>query len=229
MIGIRTLLAGLMLSSQPLTAAPKELRTNCCLVQNPPAWLQTTDLQATAKRVEGRLQWTIRRVQLRFVQDPNQYRSEGSLQFPTRAFFNRSKNTIYFSPTVNKDNFPAVLGHELVHVVFAQKHKHAIPVWLEEGFANFIGSQVVADYRWLAKEQLSPVTSLKHPNSDPDTFRQHYQLSGAAVDYIASRCSLDDLLMMSVKRSVTDYLQKLCRIKNIDSEVAAWIASKASL
>jgi hypothetical protein len=208
-------------------AAPnKELRTNCCLIQNAPAWLNTEMVKNTAKRVESRLQWTIRRITLRFESDPEKYKSVSTLQFPTRALFNPKNQTVYFGPTVNADNFSPTLGHELVHVVFNQKHRKAIPQWLEEGFANFIGSEVVPDYRFLNSENIPNISSLGHPNSDPDRFRMHYQLASAAVDYISSRCKLNDLLMMSVKRSVEDYLHKLCKIKDIDSELIAWVKSK---
>jgi hypothetical protein len=223
---IRILAIFCLVSATASASSAKEIRTNCCIVQQAPAWLNVETVKNTAKRIESRLQWTIRRVTIRFEADPERYKTVSTLQFPTRALFNPKNNTVYFGPSINADNFAPTLGHELVHVVFQQKHRKAIPAWLEEGFANFIGAETIADYRFLNSETIPKITSLGHPNSDPDRFRMHYQLASAAVDYISSRCKLNDLLMMSVKRSVEDYLQKLCKIKDIDSELVDWVKSK---
>jgi hypothetical protein len=73
--------------------------------------------------------------------------------------------------------------------------------------------------------------TLKHPFSAVATSsaRYHYQASQALVEMIASHCSLDDLLRLSVGKKLENYLSTFCSIDDINAEFRKWVAKKAKL
>src|SRR5262249_35255273 len=143
------------------------------------------------------------------------------------AFYRRSDRTIHLGPAVKSGNFDRVFAHELVHVVFHQKYKGAIPQWLEEGLANHVSGEGIVDYRWLAKQPYRDVTTLSppfHGDTDPD---YDYAASTALVEMISKRCSLSDLLQLSVGKKLESYLATFCEIHNVNRDLWDWIAKKA--
>ena len=209
-------------------AAPKEMTLNCCIIANPPSWLARESARDTVKRVQHQLGWDIRRIHVFFYSDERSFSSEQTLGFSTRAFFRPKDQTVHLSTKVNEQNFSSVFGHELVHVIFFQKYQKAIPRWLEEGLANFIGGEEKVDYGWLAKQPLGDVTTLIHPNSDSSGSRYHYQASTAAAEMIADRCRMNDLLMLSVGKRLEDYLSTFCKIPDVNAAFRTWVLEKGS-
>ena len=209
-------------------AAPKEMTLNCCIIANPPAWLARESARDVVERVQRQLGWDIRRIRVFFYSDERSFANEQTLGFSTRAFFRPKDQTVHVSTKVTEKNFSSVFGHELVHVIFFQKYKKAIPRWLEEGLANVIGGEEKVDYAWLAKQPLVDVTTLVHPNSDGSGSRYHYQASTAAAEMIADRCRMNDLLMLSVGKRLEDYLSTFCKIADVNASFRTWVAERGS-
>lgn len=224
-MNILTALALSLLTILPQSAVSKELAANCCKVLDPPAWLTRDQLSDIADRVERKLGWDIRRVQLIFHKSQDSLLKASKLSFPIRAFFRKKDQTVHLGAKITATNLSEILGHELVHVIFFQKYKDAIPNWLNEGLANHIGSGILVDYRWLKTQTLKDVTGLNHPNSDDSGSRYHYQASTAAVEMIAAKCSLNDLLMLSVGRSLESYLKTFCHIDDVNGAFRKWVSS----
>lgn len=213
--------AALFLTSA-VNAAP--LRTNCCNVQDPPAWATRDIIQQTARRIEEKLNWQIRRIDVLFYPSEEKLMANSSLSFTTLAFTRREDQSVHISPKVTKDDFDRIFGHELVHVIFRQKYKSAIPAWLEEGLANNVGSTITVDYPWLKKQNLGDVTDLVHPSTEPRGHRYHYQASTAVTEMIAAKCKLNDLLMLSVGRKLESYLDTFCKIPDVNAAFKVWVS-----
>jgi hypothetical protein len=208
-------------------ALGRDFRTNCCIVQDAPSWASPRLIRGIADRISSELQWSIRRFALIFYKNDQAFAASSRLGFRVNGFFRPKDQSIHIGPNVNSKKFPKTFGHELVHLIFAQKHRAAIPDWLEEGLANFIGSKRRVKYKWLAKQRLVPVTQLTHPNKDRSGSKYHYQASTAAAEMIASRCNLKDLLMLSVGRNLENYLSRLCKIENVDTAFYSWIEQRS--
>ncbi len=179
-------------------------------------------LQKTTRRVEIFLEWDLRRINVYFHSKQAEFNSLEATQIRGGfAFFKRDDSTIHLSPNCrSKENFDLVSsGHELVHAIFFQKYKGAIPLWLEEGLANYIGRIDHPNYRWLASQDLGDITKLVHPNSDATGSKFHYEFSTAAIEMIASKCSLKDLLQLSVGSKLTTYLSTYCKITDVNSDL----------
>jgi hypothetical protein len=152
------------------------------------------------------------------------------------AYSNGPSNSVHVGPRVSSKTFDPVIGHELVHVILFQKYKGAVPKWLEEGLANYVGKWGEIDYKRLASGGApEDVRSLVHPFKGTagqsgdltDSARLHYMTSKALVEMIASKCSLRDLLQLSVGKSVENYLSTFCGIPDLNAEFKQWIAKKA--
>lgn len=204
----------------------REIVTNSVHIRNAPDWLKETEVDKTTKRIENTLEWSIRRVPVTFYTDPDTFKEAHGLKFTADAFFKKTDGTLHMGPTVNPQNFDVKFGHELVHAVLFQKYKSAIPDWLEEGLANYVGKTTAPDYQWLANQTLGDVTQLRHPNRDFEGSKYHYQVSTAVLEMIAAKCSLKDLLQLSVGSKLTVYLKTYCEISDINADFKKWVASK---
>jgi hypothetical protein len=222
-----TLLLVVALNASLGAAAGKSYRTNCCEVTNAPKWLSSYKITDIASRMEQEMGWSIRRVRVIFHDSEVAFTKASRLNFSANAFFSPARQTIEFKPQVNLVSFTPTFRHELSHVISNQKFKGGIPSWLEEGFANYLGSKRKVDYKWLAKQDLPDASRLSHPQSDATGSKMHYQLSTATVEMIAKRCNLKQLLMLTTGSKLTNYLETFCKIKDINAEVRKWVQSKA--
>ena len=115
--------------------------------------------------------------------------------------------------------------------------------WLEEGLANFVAKSTVpkgqdnalfnTDYSWLAKQPQQPVEKLLHPftslyvpGTRSDQARYHYLASTAAIEFIATHCSVEELLQLAVGKNLQNYLSTFCGIADLNGELGAWIRKK---
>src|SRR5262249_53923433 len=111
--------------------------------------------------------------------------------------------------------------------------KDAIPLWLDEGLANYIAQHGTVDYAWLAKQPPGDVRQLAHPFSPGgpdggvDRVKFCYQASTALMEMIASTCAISDILQLSLHSKLENYLSTICGIADINSEFRNWIARKA--
>lgn len=224
---MKAILFLVILGAMPALGAPKSFRTNCCDVTNPPKWLSHFKVGDIAAQMEREMGWSIRRISVIFHDTDAEFNKSANLNFSANAFFSPDRQTIEFKPQKDLGSFTATFRHELSHVISNQKFKGAIPPWLEEGFANYLGSKRKVDYKWLALQNLPDASRLSHPQSDASGSQMHYQLSTATVDMLAHRCNLKDLLMLSTGSKLTNYLETFCKIKDIDADVRAWVKKKA--
>jgi hypothetical protein len=203
----------------------KEVLTNHFQVFGAPDWVTESMVDTASSRVQNYLEWDVRRIPIRFHKDAASFRATGKVGPKVKAFFLKTDNAIHLGPEVTKQNFERILAHEVVHVIFRQKYGASIPMWLEEGFANFVGSREKADRKWLLKQSLPNVTQLKHPATDPTGSTLHYQLSTAVIEMLAEKCDLKDLLHLSVGRKMEAYLKTLCEIDDVNAAFLVWLKS----
>lgn len=204
----------------------ENFKTNCCDVENAPSWLSQYTLSDIASEMERDMGWSIRRVKVIFHSTDAAFTRSANLNFSAAAFFVPAKQTIEIKPVKDLATFTPIFRHELAHVISNQKFKGGIPNWLEEGFANYLGTKQKVDYKWLSQQPLPAASQLAHPNSDATGSRMHYLLSTATVEMIASKCNLNDLLMLTTGSKPTQYLATFCKIKNIDADAIDWVKSK---
>jgi hypothetical protein len=217
---------GLLVAGSPVFASGQNFRTNCCDVTNAPKWLTNFKVSDIAAQMERDMGWSIRRVKVVFHDSSQSLQSAANLNFAAEAFFSPARQTVEFGPQKDMGSFIATFRHELAHVISNQKFKGAIPSWLEEGFANYLGSKRKVDYQWLAGQRLPNANEMSHPSSDATGSKMHYQLSTATVEMIASRCNIKDLLMLTTGSKLTNYLETFCKIKDINTAVRDWVKSK---
>ena len=209
-------------------AETRTIVTNAVRFHDAPTWLGEKRLERAVTPIEDVLEWRIRRIDAFRHENLDAFQAQGSLGFGPVAFFRRKDGTIHLGPKVTDDNFDRIFGHELVHAIFWQKYRGAIPVWLEEGLANYLGRSSRPDYRWLARQPRTPITKLVHPDKDESGARYHYEASTAAIAMIAAKCSLRDLLQLSVGRKMTTYLATYCEIRDVDAAFDAWLTAQAA-
>lgn len=205
-----------------------EIFTNNVKIPSPPSWLSPSRVETVTGKIQNVLEWDIHRVTVTFYSDQAAFQAVHGFGPAVIAYSRPSDNTIHIGPKVGKDNFDNVFGHELAHVVVAQKYKSAIPKWIEEGLANYV-SKTKLDYAWLAKEPPRDVTTLTHPFKGQVDYKYHYAASTAVMEMIASKCSLSDLLQLSVGKKLETYLDTYCNIPDVNAEFRKWIESKRKL
>ncbi len=149
-----------LFSSQGFSA---ELLTNCARFIDAPKWLTMNRVNKVAEPVENLMEWSTRRVEVTWFQDQAAFQNAHGLGPAALAVSMRGQNKIYLGPRVTEQNFNQIFGHELVHVISAQKYKQAIPSWLEEGVANYISKNGKVNYQKLAGFELGDVSELGHP------------------------------------------------------------------
>jgi hypothetical protein len=221
---MRTLIFLILLSTR-LTA--QEIITNSIQFTNPPEWLGEDLLGTATGKVQDFLEWDLHRVKAYWHADQAEFEKAHGGGPWVKAFFKHSDQSLHVGPKVDAANFKRIFAHEMVHAVFFQKYKKAIPPWLEEGLANYVGETSKADYAWLSKQNLPDVTKLAHPLKEQTDSKLHYQVSTALVEMIASHCSLHDLLHLSVGRSLEKYLSTYCEISDVNKNFRDWIKEKS--
>lgn len=223
-----SILVLISLSVSQLMAEP--LRTNEFLVYNAPRWMKRVKLEKLSDSIQTKLEWSTRRVPIFYHQDQAHFNKAHNLGVGPVAVTIKSpqKTEIHLSPQVTKHNYQRVIGHELVHVIFYQKYRGAIPRWLEEGFANHLSRKTKVNYKWLKKQRLpKDVTSLDHPFKNGTMIpRVHYQVSQALVEMLKKKCDLDNLLRLSVKRKMENYIASYCNIKDVNKAFKLWLQKK---
>lgn len=206
----------------------KELLTNSARFVNAPPWLGNTQVNRAADRVQNFMEWSIRRAEVQWFDDESSFTQAHGMGPNAVAVTNKTRNIVYLGPKVTQQNFDQVFAHELVHIVSGQKYKEAIPIWLEEGVANYISKARKVDYSEVKKMTWPlDVYSLAHPlRGSPQEIRQRYMASQALTEFIASKCDFRGLLRLSVQRKLENYLENICRIKNLSQEFEAWVKKK---
>lgn len=205
----------------------QDLTINQVRFVDAPNWLTEPRLQFVVDKVQNFLEWDIRRITVKYYPQGGAFQKVSPFSFKVAAFYLRRDGSVHLGPEVNNETFDRYFGHELVHVIFAQKYKSAIPSWLEEGLANFLAQSGKVEYAWLAKQNWGDVYELKHPSHDLKGPKLHYQVSTALIEMISRKCSLPDLLRLSVGAKMTTYLSTYCEIKDLNMAFKEWVKAKA--
>lgn len=219
----------LLLMSTVLNAAP--ITTNSVQFENPPSWLTRRILEKTTDRVEKKLEWAIRRVTVRYIANPADFKkAHGLATDSAQAVTFAKKGEILLGITVTSKNFDEVFAHELVHVILYQKFKGSIPAWLEEGLANWISGRRKVDYAFISSQGIAPIEHLTHPFANPFQEKQysgryHYEASTAMMEMLSKKCDMDDLIQLSMGSKLETYLKNSCEIPDLNAEFKKWIES----
>jgi hypothetical protein len=211
-------------------ASAKEIKTNSIHTTTAPDWVTDSRIDRVASRIQQSLEWDIRRVEVVWHNDEKEFEAFHKLGPTVLAISKRADNSVHIGPRVNNENFDGVFGHEMSHIISFQKYKGAIPDWLEEGVANFVSKAGVVDYQYLNKhEPPKDVHELTHPfNGSVDHIHYHYIASQALAEMLNAKCNgLSNLLRLSVGRSVEQYLEKYCDIKDLNASFKKWVSSKS--
>ncbi len=218
----------LMLSAP---AFANDIDTNEVHSTGAPAWATESLVNKAVSRIQDFMEWDIRKVNLIWYPDQAVFQRAHGFDATVLAFSKKQENTVHIGPRVTATDFESVFGHELVHIVLYQKYKDAVPSWLEEGLANYISKHGKVNYVWLSHQPYRDVRTLVHPflNGAGITYdpQYHYQASTAAIEMIASKCSLPDLLQLSVGKKLESYLSTFCEIPDVNESFKAWIQKKA--
>ncbi|MEZ0392151.1 MAG: hypothetical protein ACAH59_08055 [Pseudobdellovibrionaceae bacterium] len=207
-----------------------ELLTNCARFVNAPKWLSLNRVNKTAEPVENLMEWSTRRIEVTWYQDQLAFEKAHGMGPAALAVHLRGQNKVLLGPKVTEANFTQVFGHELVHVISAQKYQQAIPTWLEEGIANFISKNGQVNYKALSQLELNDVNDLSHPmQGSANMISVRYQASQALTEMIASKCEFRNLLRLSVGRKMQDYLKNICGISELNAEFKKWVKAKSGL
>ena len=213
-------------------AQAKEIKTNEVTMPNAPDWLTATRVEKVAARIQHKLEWSTRRITVHWYKTPEEFAKAHSLGPQATAVTIKAGDTVtvHMGPLVTDENFDAIFGHELVHVIIIQKYKDAIPKWLEEGLANHLANRGKVDYKWLASQPFpNDVRELAHPFSgSPDGIGYRYKASQAFAEMLNKKCELDNLIRLSVQRKLENYLVTYCQIKDINAAFRDWVKKKAS-
>lgn len=207
----------------PVISLAVDIQTNAVNMPHAPEWLKRTRVEKITDRMQTKLGWTVRKVDVLWYTDLDSFMRAQSLGPFVRAVTNKSKGQIHMGPSVTSEDFDSVFGHEMVHVILGQRYKDSVPGWLEEGLANHFAKHGKVDYAWLKTQPLPPdVRKLSHPfSATVSTPRYHYQASHALAEMIAKKCDLTNLL--SAAKKLEDYLPTYCEIKDLNAEFANWI------
>lgn len=219
-----------------------EIRTNAAVFSNVPpgmSWLTQRRIEKIVDRVERSLEWDIRRVRVYWYTDAAEFARAHGLGTPSTspnsgsagsilAVARRTDSSIHIGPKVTESNFDATFAHELTHVVLFQKYKSAIPSWLDEGLANYVGKKGGVDYLLLKTRGVGDIKRLTHPFAEGSDVSYHYMLSTAAIEMLAKKCNLEDLLQLSVGAKLEPYIARTCGIGDLNAELARWVDSQSS-
>lgn len=210
----------------------KEISTNAVIMPNAPKWLTASRVEKVTDRIQNKLEWSTRKVTVQFFYSPEAYSAAQKLG-PLAIAVTLStpqKQTVLLGPRVNQDNFDQIFGHELVHVISAQKYKGAIPKWLEEGLANHLSKKKKVDYAWLSGKPFpADVREMTHPfRGNTDDIFYHYIASQALAEMLDKKCDLENLIRLSVQRKMDDYIRNYCQIADLNAEFRKWVKKNQS-
>ncbi len=226
-------LIGLALTLSLSTPARSEsISTNSISMPDAPKWLTESRVERVVENIQRHMEWDIRKASVKWWPEQASFQQFHGYDASVLAVSKKLENSIHLGPRVTSTNFDAVFGHELVHIILFQKYKTAVPKWLDEGLANYIAKQGRVDYAWLATQTPRDLRSLAHPfkqDQNSTGARYHYQASTAAIEMIASRCSLHDLLQLSVGEKLENYLSTFCRLPDLNSEFNKWVQKNHKL
>ena len=216
-----------------LQSFSKTLETNSFNFHDAPEWLKRTRTEKVTDRIQGRLEWTIRKIAVYYIKDQNEFeRKHGLGPLPRAVTVKRpNKQEIFLGPQVNQENFDWIFGHELVHIIIYQKYKDAIPKWLEEGLANHLAKKIdKIDYKWLASKPFpKDVRQMNHPLSGTkEDVIYHYTASQALAEMLEKKCDLENLIRLSVERKMENYIETYCEIKDLNKAFKEWVIKQST-
>ncbi len=214
-------------SQAGVAAATQNIITNNVHMSNAPSWLSGSHMDRVVDSVQSKMEWDIRRISVTFYYDEPSFLKANQLGSSAVAITRRSDLSVHLGPEVKADNFDQVFAHELVHVISMQKYKGAIPNWLEEGLANHLSHYGAVDYNWLASQApIGDVKELVHPFAGTVTRTRYiYMASTALAEKISAKCDFTELLRMSVKRKLENYLGNICDIHDLNGSFKNWVSS----
>ncbi len=200
--------------------------TNNVKILNPPGWLTPLRVETVTGKIQNTLEWDIHRVTVTWYTDAALFEKTHGHGPLVEAYSRPSDNSVHMGPRVDTKNFDGIFGHELTHVIVAQKYKTAIPKWIEEGLANRVANYGKVDYIWLAAQPHHEVTTLTHPFTGFFDSRYHYSASTAVMEMIEKKCGLHDLLQLSVGKKMETYLSTFCGITDVNADFQKWVTEK---
>jgi predicted SprT family Zn-dependent metalloprotease len=210
------------------TAHAQDIETNSVSIPVAPSWLSVSRIDHVVDHVQDKLEWDIRKIKVRFYSDEAEFERLHGFGSTVLAFSQKNTGTIAMGPRINTGNFDSIFGHELTHMVLYQKYKTAIPGWLEEGLADYVGQNSKVDYVWLSTQSHPDVRTMSHPfKAQVQSPRYQYQASTAVIEMLAAKCGLDDLLQLSVGSNLDHYLSTFCGIPDINQAFNDWVKQKA--
>ncbi|CAN5668679.1 hypothetical protein BH10BDE1_BH10BDE1_16090 [soil metagenome] len=214
------------------TAHAKDITTNEVVIDHGPDWLTQTRVEKVTDRIQRKLEWTIRKINVHYYSNDLEFQKSHSLGPNAIAVTTGQGNkvTMYLGPLVTNAEFDEVFGHELTHVIVLQKYKGAIPSWFEEGLANHYGGHAKVDYKWLARQTaVADVKTLAHPmRGSVNDIRYRYKASQALAEMLDKKCDLENLIRLSVQRKMEDYIVTYCEIPDLNVAFKAWVAKQAA-
>ncbi len=235
-------LAAMCFASDSWALSSTSIETNAVKLTNAPSWLTENRVERVTAKLQDTLEWDIRKISVTFVASQTEFDAHHKLGPGVLAFTRKREKTIELGPRVINDNFDAVFGHELAHIIIGQKYTTDIPEWLEEGLCNWAAAwrtgsakskNPTIDYSWLSKQTYRPVAGLVHPfrtlsagNEISDPVKYHYMASTALAEMLDKQCGMHQLLQLALKKGVTKYLSQFCEISDIDQSLKKWIAKK---
>ena len=84
----------------------------------------------------------------------------------------------------------------------------------------------------MSKQKLpDDITKMSHPFSNKAEVKSsvHYITSQAIVEMLDKKCDMENLLRLSVKRKMKDYIKTLCNIPDVNAEFKKWVKLKARM
>lgn len=208
-------------------AFAKDFQTNALNVKNAPNWAKRTKIEKATDRIQTKLEWSTRRINMYWHSSPESFEAAQNLGAKALAVttIRNGEVAIHMGPKVNKDNYEQVVGHEMVHVIIYQKYKSSIPKWLEEGLANHLSKKGPVDYNWLAKQDFpESMKELAHPfKGSDDRIVYLYRASQAFAEMLDKKCDLQNLIRLSVERKMEDYIERTCEIKDFLGAFKSWV------
>lgn len=213
------------------TAHGKEIKTNEIVMPNAPVWLTQTRVEKVTDRIQNKLEWSTRRIEARWYATQAEFEKVHGFGPQATAVTKQTDgvSTIHLGPGVNNQNFDAIFGHELVHVIVNQKYQAAIPKWLEEGLANHLAKRGEVNYKWLMSQPFpAEVRELAHPfQGSADGIGYRYMASQALAEMLQKKCELENLIRLSVQRKMEDYIVTYCEIKDLNQAFKDWVKKKS--
>ncbi len=215
-----------------LSVATTVLAHNSYRIDGPtPPWFTGKESQRMDKIVDAMekdMEWQVRRISVRFT-DAKEFEPYGK---NLRALTRGEDQAVLLGPLINKINLSDAFAHELTHVIVLQKYREAIPAWLSEGLANFIGAKTAkkfgGSYQPVAYSELAAwmeglpafqLNLLSHPlrrngQAAPSAseVRMRYHASTALMEMLAKKCDIFDLIHLAVGKRLETYLKNACEI-----------------